>query len=77
MPAQLMLLCLPGHLNSPTRDTALQPLCVHVLAREVLKGIRPETGGLEHSLHGPVLQLPCPGSSGNPEARAQEDGLPP
>lgn len=33
-------------LNSPTRDTALQPLCVHVLAREVLEGIRPETVGL-------------------------------
>lgn len=55
VPAQLMLLCLPGHLNSPTRDTALQPLCAHVLAREVLKGIRPETVGLEDSLCGSVL----------------------
>lgn len=55
VPAQLMLLCLPGHLNSPTRDTALQPLCAHVLAREMLKGIRPETVGLEDSLRGPVL----------------------
>lgn len=35
-PTRLMPLCLPGHLNSSTKDTSLQPPCALVLAREVL-----------------------------------------
>lgn len=35
-PPRFMPLCLPGHLNSSTRDTSLQPPCALVLAREVL-----------------------------------------
>ena len=36
VPTWLMPRCLPGHLNSSTRDTSLQPPCALVLAREVL-----------------------------------------
>lgn len=36
VPTRLMPLCLPGHLNSSTKDTSLQPPCALVLAREVL-----------------------------------------
>lgn len=75
VPARLMPLCLPGHLNPPTKDTALQPLCEHGLARGVLEGTR-DCGVSERSAR------PCPTAAlcrllGNPEARAQEGGPPP
>lgn len=76
VPARLMPLCLPGHLNPPTKDTALQPLCGHGLARGVLEGTRPETAGSANALRGPVLWLPCAGSWGTQRPAPRKAGPP-
>lgn len=75
-PARLMPLCLPGHLNPPAKDTALQPLCGHGLARGVLEGTRPETAGSANALRGPVLWLPCAGCWGTQRPAPRKAGPP-
>lgn len=75
-PARLMPLCLPGHLNPPAKDTALQPLCGHGLARGVLEGTRPETAGSANALRGPVLRLPCAGCWGTQRPAPRKAGPP-